>query len=321
MFHYRTTLEPGPLVSSRNTPYARYTGRLQLQNANEGPDFRTVLERGDILFFPGGGFEIPVAVRTALMGATQDARSFHKNIAYKPNLDQVSGLVDRTESGIVLPAMREFSRCALEFMSRILPDYARAWKVDYASFRSIEERGRELPLTKRNDLLHVDAFPTRPVFGDLILRCFTNVNPEQSREWVTSDPFARLAPMHAEKAGLATFSRHDGSPVRKIQRAVTRTLAGAGIPVVDRSPYDAFMLHFHDWLKSNREYQENCPKYRFHLPPGSTWLVFTDMVPHAVLGGRLALEQTVIVSRQSLANPELAPSAVLEKIAGHVLTV
>jgi len=47
-----------------------------------------------------------------------------------------------------------------------------AWKVDYASFRSIEERGRELPLTKRNDLLHVDAFPTRPVYGDLISALF-----------------------------------------------------------------------------------------------------------------------------------------------------
>ena len=99
--------------------------------------------------------------------------------------------------------MREYSRCALDFMERILPEYARAWKVDYASFRSIEERGRELPLTKRNDLLHVDAFPTRPVFGDLILRCFTNVNPEQSREWMTSDPFAILAPREAGNAGLA----------------------------------------------------------------------------------------------------------------------
>ena len=98
-------------------------------------------------------------------------------------------------------------------------------------------------------------------------------------------------------------------------------MASAGIPIVDRSPYDAFMLHFHDWLKGNREYQENCPKYRFDLPPGSTWLVFTDIVPHAVLGGRLALEQTVIVSRQSLANPQSAPSAILEKIAGRRLTV
>jgi hypothetical protein len=293
---------------------------LKLQNALDSPDFRAVLESGDILFFPNGGFEIPRDVRTALMGATQDARSFHKNIAYKPTLDKISGLVNRTESETVKLAMREYSRRALEFMNSILPDYGRAWKVDYASFRSIEERGRELPLTKRNDLLHVDAFPTRPVFGDLILRCFTNVNSEQSREWMTSDPFGKLAPAEARDAGLMQFAETAGDPLQKFRRGLLKFLARTGAPVVDRSPYDAFMLHFHDWLKGNREFQENCPKYWFNLPPGTTWLVFTDVVPHAVLAGRLALEQTVIVSRNSLANPQLAPSAILEKLAGRILT-
>ncbi len=294
---------------------------MKLRNALEATGFRAVLESGDILFFPNGGFEIPLGVLTALMGATQDARSFHKNIAYKPNLDQVSGLAGGTESEKVRPAMREYSRCAVEFMKRILPDYARGWKVDYASFRSIEERGRELPLTKRNDLLHVDAFPTRPVFGDLILRCFTNVNTEQPREWMTSDPFGELAQREAEKAGLAQFAGTADSSLHQIRRGVTKRLARAGLPIVDRSPYDAFMLHFHDWLKGNGEYQESCAKYRFSLPPGSTWLVFTDMVPHAVLSGRLAFEQTVIVPRESLENPERAPSAILEKLAGRVLTI
>jgi hypothetical protein len=292
---------------------------VRLQSALDATDYRTVLEQGDILLFPGGGFEIPSTVRTALMGATQDARSFHKNIAYKPNIDEVTGLAAAREAESVRAPMREYSRCALAFLARILPEYAPSWKVDYASFRSIEERGRELPLKKRNDLLHVDAFPTRPVFGDLILRCFTNVNPEQSREWMTSDPFARLAKEQAEKAGLAQFANAAGSSLHKLRRDATRVLGKAGVPVVDRSPYDAFMLHFHDWLKSNGEYQRSSPKYRFDLPPGSTWLVFTDIVPHAVLGGRLAFEQTVIVSRGSLENPQRAPSAILERLAGRSL--
>ena len=45
------------------------------------------------------------------------------------------------------------------------PEYARSWRVDYASFRPVEEQGRELPLRHRNDLLHLDAFPTRPTHG------------------------------------------------------------------------------------------------------------------------------------------------------------
>jgi hypothetical protein len=292
---------------------------LNLVPAVSTSDYRSVLEKGDILFFPDGGYEIPLTVRTALMGATQDARSFHKNIAYKTNVDRVSGLVDGSEAERVREAMREYSRSALEFMARILPEYATAWKVDYASFRSIEEKGRNLPLTKRNDLLHVDAFPTRPVFGDMILRCFTNVNPGQVREWLTSDPFAILAEREAMKAGLARYAGMAGSGVHNAKRAAVRTLRQTGLPVTDRSPYDAFMLHFHDWLKGSEEFQQSCIKYRFDLPPGSTWLVFTDVVPHAVLAGRLAFEQTVIVSRKSLANPGLAPVAILETLAGRTL--
>ena len=279
-----------------------------------------MLERGDILFFPHGGFEIPAEVRGPLMGATQDARAIHKNIAYKPHLDAVSGLVDQSEAEAVRGAMRRYSGLAVDFVRRILPQYAAAWKIDYASFRSLEERGRELPPTKRNDLLHVDAFPTRPVFGDLILRCFTNVNPTEPRQWLTSDPFATLAEREAAKAGLAKFADAAGSPASQARRALTRTLRRAGLPVVDRSAYDSFMLHFHDWLKANDDYQRNCRKYRFDLPPGSTWLVFTDVAPHAVLGGRLAMEQTLIVSRASLANPALAPASILEKMAGKTLT-
>jgi hypothetical protein len=294
---------------------------LDLVPGDSLSDYRSVLERGDILFFREGGFEIPGSVRTALMGATQDARSFHKNISYKTHIDQVSGLEDRSEAETIRPAMRQYSRLALEFMALILPEYARAWKVDYASFRSIEERGRTLPLTKRNDLLHVDAFPTRPVFGDLILRCFTNVHPAQAREWLVSDPFAVLAAREARKAGLDRFAGAAQSTLQNVRRAAVRVLSKAGVPLVDRSSYDSFMLHFHDWLKANEDFQRNAPQYRFDLPPGSTWLVFTDMVPHAVLGGRLALEQTVIVSRDSLLDRANAPASILEKMAGRTLTL
>jgi hypothetical protein len=275
-----------------------------------------VLEIGDILFFPPGVFSIPPEIVAGLTGAAQDTRAIHKNIAYKPAADRISGLAGGEEATHVREAMRAYSRLALDFMARILPEYACSWKVDYASFRSIEERGRELPLNKRNDLLHIDAFPTRPVFGDLILRCFTNVNPDQSREWMTSDPFEQLASREAGSAGIERYAALARSSLHSVRRAAARGLRVAGLPVVDRSPYDAFILHMHAWMKANQEYQRNCPKYRFDLPPGSTWMVFTDVVPHAVLSGRLALEQTVIVSRSSLADPQRAPASILEKITG-----
>ena len=67
------------------------------------------------------------------------------------------------------------------------------WSLDYASYRPEEEQSRDLSLHKRNDLLHVDAFPSRPTRGGRILRCFTNINPTRTRNWLTTDRFPALA--------------------------------------------------------------------------------------------------------------------------------
>ena len=170
-----------------------------------------------------------------------------------------------------------------------------------------------MPTKKRNDLLHVDAFPTRPTGGDLILRVFTNINLTAPRVWLTSDPFEPLAQRYAMDAGLSHLASHDaGQGLKRLLRAI-------GIPAVERSAYDRFMLGFHDYLKFNEAYQASCAKYRFEFPPGSTWIVFTDIVPHAVLSGRYALEQTVIVRRDRLVGKQHAPIEILEAICNRQL--
>ena len=50
--------------------------------------------------------------------------------------------------------------------------------------------------------------------------------------------------------------------------------------------------------------------------PGSSWMVYTETVPHAVLAGQYALEQTFLVDPAAMVAPESAPVAVLEKMAG-----
>jgi hypothetical protein len=79
------------------------------------------------------------------------------------------------------------------------------------------------------------------------------------------------------------------------------------------------MLGFHDYLKGNAAYQREARTDEFRFPPGSAWMVFTDTVSHAVLSGRFALEQTFLIRRASLALPDSAPIAVLEKLAGRAL--
>jgi len=92
-----------------------------------------------------------------------------------------------------------------------------------------------------------------------------------------------------------------------------------GFRGMGRTPYDMFMLGFHDYLKENTEFQKNCPKTRMEFPPLSTWLVFTDGVAHAAMSGQYALEQTFLVPPQALVAPDHAPYRILENIAGRPL--
>jgi hypothetical protein len=89
--------------------------------------------------------------------------------------------------------------------------------------------------------------------------------------------------------------------------------------VVDRPPYDQFMLRFHHFLKENADFQRNCRKDRWEFPPDSTWVCFTDTTSHSCISGQYALEQTFIVRRGSLIRPETAPIAILERMAGFPL--
>jgi hypothetical protein len=284
---------------------------MQAVGIQAGVDPYDVLESGNILVFPSASLLPAPKDREFLCGIRQDGGSYHKNIAYRPARGKISGtgqLPPPTVSRL-RDILQQYSRAAIAFTAAQLPRYEAHWHSDYASFRPVEERGRELPFTKRNDLLHVDAFPTRPTNGGLILRIFTNINPSENRVWITSDPFAALAARCALDAGLARIAKL--SPLDRVKRA----LGALGLPVRAHSPYDRFMLAFHDYLKKNAEYQRSCPKYRFEFGPGDTWLVFTDVVPHSVESGQLAMEQTMIVSRDSLAAPDRAPIAILEKLA------
>ena len=181
--------------------------------------------------------------------------------------------------------------------------------------RPFEEQGRDLPLHKRNDLLHVDAFPSRPTRGGRILRVFTNLSPDKPRVWLTTDRFGALAPRFAFEAGLGQIAA-DGSFLGRQFRRLGRLV---GLPGADRSPYDRFMLRFHDYLKENAAFQADCVKTRLEFPPMGAWLVFSDGVPHAVLSGQFALEQTLLIPPSALVAAQSSPLRVLEALCGRPL--
>jgi 3-deoxy-D-manno-oct-2-ulosonic acid (Kdo) hydroxylase len=274
------------------------------------------LERGKILFFRDIPFDFPRQDRDFLLSQKQTGSRFHKNISYRPTQDLLKGVSsDSPDRERLYRIMRHFSQEATQFISRFLAPYGEKLKLDFASFRPLEEENRHLPLHKRNDLLHVDAFPTRPTRGGRILRFFVNINPSVERVWNVGEPFDTFMPRLTQRQKISPPYR--GS----LSRSLVRVAAKAGLPVADRSRYDEYMLYLHDWLKENTDFQQNWPKQQLVFPPGCTWMVYTDGVPHAVLSGQYAMEQTFIVPPEAFVTPEVAPVRVLETITQRNMSV
>jgi hypothetical protein len=272
------------------------------------------LEAGQIVFFDQTPFRFSTEDASFLMNQPQADSRLHKNISYRPEADLMRGFGGKNaeDEKRARQILRDYSSEVTRFVSTLLSLYAGKMQLDYASFRPLEEEGRDLPLHKRNDLLHVDAFPSRPTRGGRILRVFTNINPSKPRIWLTGERFPGLAKRYAQRAGLNAIANSAS------KRRTLHLLHSVGVPVPDRSAYDEFMLRFHDFLKENVDVQ-NGEKERLEFPSMSTWLVFTDGVPHAALSGQFAMEQTFIVPAEALVSREESPIGILEGICGRKL--
>jgi len=274
-----------------------------------------MLESGQILLFRQPPFELPKEDQKFLLEQEWAELRMHKNVSYRPTEDVLKGVSGSAEAIERLRTIfRNYSSAVIDFVGKFLLPYAGKCTIDFSSFRPFEEERRGLPLHKRNDLLHVDAFPSRPTRGGRILRVFTNLNPKKARIWNTTEDFETLAKRYAQDAGLPRLAEESW-----VSRTVQDWSAKLGFRATSRTPYDMFMLGFHDYLKENTEFQKSCPKVRLEFPPLATWLVFTDGVAHAVMSGQYALEQTFLVPPKALIALDQAPYRILEKIAGQPL--
>lgn len=281
------------------TPYAQQQPRWYCEQ----------LEHGKVISFAKAPFPFPEDDARFLLSQKQTGSRFHKNISYRPASDVLKGAEAGADRERLHSIVRNFSREITQFISSFLAPYAGKLKLDFASFRPLEEQGRDLPLHKRNDLLHVDAFPTRPTRGGRILRVFVNINPDASRVWNVGEPFHEFLPKLKARQNVAPPRR---SPALAALSSVASKIGLAP----NRSPYDEYMLFLHDWLKENTEFQTSSPKWELQFAPGACWMVYTDGVPHAVISGRYALEQTFIVPTTALVSPEVAPVNVLGRVEG-----
>jgi hypothetical protein len=280
----------------------------ELQGRDAAAEF---LEGGGVIFFPESPFERSAKDNRFLLSQHQKDAAYHKNIAYRPAEDRITGLqkVGAAEVETLRRIMADYTRQSEQLLEEVFPAYKDGYKLDFASYRPIEEQGRKMRLRARNDLIHVDSFPTRPVHGDRILRVFENINPDRVRVWRTSDTFEQLSAQFKDQRPHP--GDLDKEPRSLIPPFITRAL---GFKSNGGSNYDKWMLNFHNFLKENADFQANCRKAVWEFPPGSAWIVYTDMVSHSVLSGQYALEQTFIVSHKNMVCPEKTPINILRKL-------
>ncbi len=289
------------------------TGEIKVNGGEPNPEAACrFLENGGVVYFEETPFFISKGDREFLLAIKQNNADYTKNIAYRPAQDRVTGLskIKAADAEKLHRIMADFHKQVYRFLENFLRPYAEGWKADFATYRPIEEKGRKMRLRARNDLLHVDSFATRPIYGDRILRTFLNINPTENRVWNTAGTFEQL---------LQTFSNQVAAPgpfkPRSLENAsMVKSIAQKlGFKMSGESSYDEWMMNFHNFLKENAEFQKTCRKDEWQFPPNSSWIVFTDMVSHAVMSGQYALEQTFIISHDNLVLPQKAPINLLRK--------
>lgn len=262
------------------------------------------LEQGKVIHLPELRFDLEDAEQ--IFYSPEWLSGKRKNISLEG--DEVRGASGSPELLKQMGSMiRRYSEQSASLINRLFPNYTRHLNKARTSFRPSVVEGPPPSWRKDDSRLHIDAFPSRPNHGERILRVFTNVNPAGvPRVWRVGEPFEDAA-----KRFLPQIPRQlPGS---------ARLLHALKITKRPRSEYDHIMLHLHDRMKTNLDYQKNVPQQTVDFLPGSTWICFSDQVLHAAMSGQFMFEQTFHLPIAAQYHPELSPLQVLERLQGRKL--
>ena len=264
------------------------------------------IEDGAVLSFPHLPFILTDAERRFLDPRWADGKA--KNISLRWPGGEMRGAAGSTSDLTDLKAMiTRYADQSEAFALRLFPHYRGHLLRGNTSFRPVDVAGRETSWRKDDTRLHVDAFPSNPMHGTRLLRVFCNVNPNgRPREWRVGEPFEAHA-----KRYLPAISR----PLPGSAWLLERT----GITKRRRTEYDHVMLQLHDRAKADAAFQQTSPQARVDFAPGTTWVVFSDQVLHAAMGGQHMMEQTFYLAAAHQQRPETSPRGTLERLLGREL--
>ncbi|MDQ2778590.1 MAG: Kdo hydroxylase family protein [Pseudomonadota bacterium] len=273
----------------------------------------SVLEGGAVLSFPQLPFGLSAAEQAFLDPRMSDGKA--KNISLRwtggPSekaTGELRGAAGTEAELRALHAMLErYADNSEAFALRLFPGYRGGLRRGGTSFRPVDVAGRASSWRQDDTRLHIDAFPSNPMHGTRLLRVFSNVNPDGApRRW---------------RVGEA-FEDHAKRYLPEIARPLPGSawlLATTGITKRRRTEYDHVMLQLHDRAKADAAFQQDSPQARADFAPGTTWVVFSDQVLHAAMGGQHMMEQTFYLDPSAQQQPASSPRDTLERLLGRTL--
>ncbi|ASM22164.1 MULTISPECIES: Kdo hydroxylase family protein [Serratia] len=265
------------------------------------------LEQGKVLFLPELAFTLSEQEMPLLDPTLVDPK--RKNISYQPLSGKLTGVAVAERRQQVQQLLERYYQSCRQLIAGLLPEYQEALHHPTGSLRLHPVSAWRATSSWRKDdsRLHVDAFPSRPNYGERILRIFTNINPHgEHRQWRVGEPFPELAQRFMPR--LARYSAFSSWLQHRVRITKTR-----------RSHYDHLMLQLHDAMKADGDYQQQGPQLALAFPPGSSWICFSDQTPHAAMGGQFMLEQTFLLPVNKMQDPQRSPLKVLEQLRGQPL--
>ena len=273
--------------------------------AHSRPEWTAALEAGKVLFFPRLGFAVQPDEQALLREDMLAPKSRNVSLGADGVLKGAAG--SAAEQQALAAMVGRFRQQALRLVDDLLPEYQGLLRIAPTSFRPRQVETRAQSVRADDQRMHVDAFPSRPSYGERLLRVFTNLNPHGvPRVWRVGEDFETIARRFLPQA----------KPYRlwqaKLLNAVHATKSL-------RSEYDHLMLQLHDLMKFDEQYQKNGTQVTVPFPPGSVWVCFSDQATHAVMSGQFMMEQTLYLPPGKEVDPQASPLAILTRLVGRPL--
>ncbi len=273
--------------------------------ARSEPDWVAALEAGKVLYFPQLAFK-PLPAEAALF--TPDIRDPKaRNISLNADGRLAGAAGDPAQLVALTDMIARYREQAVQLVHALLPRYTEALRLAPTSYRPMQVESRAQSWRADDRRLHVDAFPSRPNYGERILRVFSNVNPDGvPRVWRVGESFEAIAKTFVPRA--KPYSPWQAKALQALH--VTKSL---------RSEYDHLMLQLHDGMKGDMAYQRDCEQVTMPFAAGSSWVCFSDQTAHAVMSGQYMMEQTLHLPAAKQYDPAASPLGILQKLTGRAL--